>query len=88
MNIAHIISRDLQFDLIEMYLLTKQNTEMYLCFDQSNNCGDFSRHEVVKFILPILKRNFSTAKLQANKNAHAQINFAAKLSFISPNVNP
>ena len=51
---------------------------MYLCFDWSSNCGEFFRRELVKSILVILKRN---------KNAHAQINFVAKLPFILPNEN-
>ena len=59
---------------------------MYLRFDWSNNCGYFFPLELVKFILIILKRNFSPAKLQANKNAHARINFAAKSPFILANI--
>ena len=34
-----------------------------LCNDWSKNCGEFFRHELVKFILTILKRNISPAKL-------------------------
>ena len=49
-----------------------------MCFDWSNNCGDFFRRESVKLILTILKRNISPLKLQINVNAHAQIYFAAK----------
>ena len=60
---------------------------MYLCFDWSNNWGDFFGHKLVKFTLTILKRNISPAKLQTNKNVHAQINFAAQLPFISSNGN-
>ena len=60
---------------------------MYLCFDWSNNCGEFFHRELVKSVLTILKRNISPAKLQANKNVHAQINFAAQSPFISPNGN-
>ena len=40
------------------------------------------------FILTILTRNILPAKLQTNKNPHAQINFAAKLPFFSHNGNP
>ena len=60
---------------------------MYLHFDWSNNCGEFFHHELAKSISTILKRNISLAKLQTNKNAHAQINFAAKSPLISPNGN-
>ena len=61
---------------------------MYLCFDWSNKCGEFFRRELVKSVLTILKRNISPAKLKTNKNPHAQIYFAAKPPFISPNGNP
>ena len=61
---------------------------MCLCFDWSNSCDDFFRRELVKFILTILKKNISPAKLQTNENAHAQINFTAKSPLISPNGNP
>ena len=57
---------------------------MYLCFDWANNCGEFFHRELVK---SVLKRNISPAKLYTNKNAHAQINFAPKSPFISPNGN-
>ena len=60
---------------------------MYLRFDWSNNCGEFFRRELVKSILTILKRNISPAKLETNKNAHPQINFAAKSPLILPNGN-
>ena len=46
---------------------------MYFRFDWSNNCGNFFRRELVKYILTILKRNISPAKLQANKNAHVHM---------------
>ena len=36
---------------------------MYLCFDWSNNCGNFFRQELVKRILTILERNISPAKI-------------------------
>ena len=63
MDIAHIISSHFRFDLIEIYLLIKQILKCSICFDWSNNCGDFFRREIVKFILTILKRNISPAKL-------------------------
>ena len=34
-----------------------------MCFDWSRSCGDFFRHELVKFILTILKRNISPVEL-------------------------
>ena len=46
-----------------------------LCFDWSDKCGNFCCHELVKFILTILKRNISPLKLQINVSAHAQIDF-------------
>ena len=49
---------------------------------------DSSCHELIKFILTILKRNILLAKLQTNKNAHARINFTAKSAIILPNGNP
>ena len=61
---------------------------MYLRFDWSNNYGEFFRRELVKSLLTILKINISPAKLQTNKNAHAQTNLAAKSTLISPNGNP
>ena len=61
---------------------------MYLRFDWSNNCGEFFCRELVKSLLTTLKINISPAKLQTNKNAHAQTNFAAKSALISPNGNP
>ena len=60
---------------------------MYLGVDWSINCGDFVRRELVKLIFNILKLNISPAKVLTNKNAHAQINFAANSPFISPNGN-
>ena len=41
----------------------KAKIEMYLCFDWSNNCGEFFHRELVKSILTILKRSISPAKL-------------------------
>ena len=49
---------------------------MYLCFYWSNNCGDFFRRKLVRFILTIFKRNIWPAKLQENKNAHSQIDLS------------
>ena len=60
----------------------------YLCSDWSNSCGDFFHCELVKFIVTILKRNISPAKLSISKNAHTQINFTAKSPFILLNGNP
>ena len=60
-----------------------------MCFDWSINYGDyFFRRELVKFILAILKKNISTAKVKTNGNAHAQMNFAAKSPFVLPNGKP
>ena len=59
-----------------------------MCFDWYDTCGNFSHCELIKFILIILKRNILAAKLYTNKNVHAQISFAAKSPFISPNRNP
>ena len=61
---------------------------MYLCFDRPNNCGDFFRRELVKFISTIMKRNISPVKLEASENAHAQITFPAESPLILPNGNP
>ena len=47
------------YDLMEMCLLTK----LRMCFDWTNNCGNFFGRELVKFILPIMKRNISPLKL-------------------------
>ena len=63
MEIAHIISSHLQFDLDWNVFDDKAKTEMYLRFDWSSNCGEFFRRELVKFILTSLKRNISPAKL-------------------------
>ena len=63
-------------------------TKLKICFDWSNNGGDFFRSQLVKFILTILKKNILPLKLQRNVNAHAQIYFEAKLPVISPNGNP
>ena len=41
----------------------KAKIEMYLCFDWSNNCGEFLCRELVKSILTLLKRNILPGKL-------------------------
>ena len=58
-----------------------------MCFDWSNDCGDFFLRHLVEFILTILKRNISPLKLLANTNGYAQIYLAAKSSVIPPKGN-
>ena len=59
-----------------------------MCFDWSNNSGDFFHHKLVKIILTILRRNISSLKLQTNVNAYTQIYFAVKSLVIPPHGNP
>ena len=72
------------YDLMEMWLVKK----LRICFDWSDNSGDFFRRKLVKIILTILRRNISPLKIKANVNAHAQIYFASKSPVILPNENP
>ena len=61
-NIAHAIRSHLKFDLIEMYLLTKQRLKC-ICVLIGITTREFFRRELVKSGLTILKRNISPAKL-------------------------
>ena len=63
MDIAHIASSHLQFDLIEMYLLIKQILKCICVLIGLTIVANFFRHELVKSILTILKINISAAKL-------------------------
>ena len=54
---------------------------MYLCFDWSNNCGEFFRRELVKSVLTILKRNISYISSPRNRHSFRLMEIRLKRKF-------
>ena len=62
--------------------------ELRMCFDWSNNCGNFFRRESVKSRFNYFEEKYFATKTINNIIVHAQIYLAAKWQIISPNRNP